>query len=679
MAFQFILSATTSCENSSSPALFIITPPLQRFILFTYSLKLVKFINIEKLYSYRGNKMTKFNVIYDPQRSEEFFELIEPALKNLNVECLAYDSSLSLSAGAPVICWVGDKILYDLLPIAKEAQCPIGLLPHPELKLAKSHFYIDDNIEKALENITQNLTKPTPIDLMYFNDQLVFGSVMLGHAQTMRPVTDTEKRFWLKLWYFLSAIFTLSHLRLLPFSINTAKEQLIQTAAMGITVVYRLKGSEFTRHTFKTSEADESALNMVILAPRSISQLIGFLLLRTFSRQRYDQSLPEYLGLIKSESFTIESTEKIPAWVDGETSEHETITLRTVEDGLLLLNHPMPEKVPSKNLKESVRIQDLPSGQVVKELNNQTLPWIHHTDIEEVKETFIALKDNSQASQSFIVLMILSTLLATVGLFANSAPVIIGAMILAPLMAPIVSLSMGILRQNTELLFTSIKTLGIGISLAIMCGMLITTITPLSIANSEISARLSPSILDLAVAIISGIAAAYAHSRSEVMQSLAGVAIAVALVPPLAVTGIGIGWLDWSVFYGAFLLFITNLTGIALAAAVTFLIMGYSPFHLAKKGVAIVLLIVTIISIPLVKSFETMVKQQQVVTLLEGKTFEQIKLKKVQVIKTEPLHIAVQLISDKPLTEQNIDQIKQHLQKELNQPFKLEATFAVIR
>ena len=113
--------------------------------------------------------MTKFNVIYDQQRAEEFFEKIEPTLKDLDIECIAYDASLSLNKDTPIICWLGDKVLYDLMPLAQQAQCPMGLLPHPELEHAKRHFYIDDNLETALNNITQNLNTPRSVDLMYFN------------------------------------------------------------------------------------------------------------------------------------------------------------------------------------------------------------------------------------------------------------------------------------------------------------------------------------------------------------------------------------------------------------------------------------------------------------------------------------------------------------------------------
>jgi uncharacterized membrane protein len=143
---------------------------------------------------------------------------------------------------------------------------------------------------------------------------------------------------------------------------------------------------------------------------------------------------------------------------------------------------------------------------------------------------------------------------------------------------------------------------------------MITWMMPLSYLTSEIQARLSPTLLDLGAAVISGIAGAYAHAKSEVSKSLAGVSIAVALVPPLSVVGIGLGWGDLSIAAGAMLLFLTNLIGITLAASMTFMMLGYSPFRLAKKGMAWTCGLLAIVSIPLLISFVRLVNRDQTIT-----------------------------------------------------------------
>ena len=143
---------------------------------------------------------------------------------------------------------------------------------------------------------------------------------------------------------------------------------------------------------------------------------------------------------------------------------------------------------------------------------------------------------------------------AAVGLFLDSAAVIIGAMLLAPLMTPIVSLAMGVLRGDHSLQKNSAIKIIVGVVIALLASACFSLLFPHKPVTSEMLARINPTLLDLAVAVLSGIAAAYAKSYREIIQNLAGVAIAVALVPPLAVAGIGIGNLDLSITLETFLI-----------------------------------------------------------------------------------------------------------------------------
>ena len=141
---------------------------------------------------------------------------------------------------------------------------------------------------------------------------------------------------------------------------------------------------------------------------------------------------------------------------------------------------------------------------------------------------------------------------------------------MAPLMAPIVSLAMGLARSEATLIRGSLKTLAVGVAGGLGCAVLLAWAMPFDIATAEMKSRMSPTLLDLLIAVISGMAGAYAHAKEEIAKSLAGVAIAVALVPPLSVAGIGVGWGNWEMASGAFLLLTTNLIGIALAGSATF-------------------------------------------------------------------------------------------------------------
>ena len=214
----------------------------------------------------------------------------------------------------------------------------------------------------------------------------------------------------------------------------------------------------------------------------------------------------------------------------------------------------------------------------------------HEHDVIAPSDIAQQMEQASVLSLSYCFMLSLAAAIATLGLISNSAPAIIGAMIIAPLMSPIVSLSYGLVSFSTELIFRSALTVIAGVILVILLGYIISSLFGLRIAGSEIIARKSPTLIDLGVAIAAGGAAAFANTRRSILNSIAGVAIAVALVPPLAVSGIGLAlgqtatlepgislseFGDFSgsenIAAGAFLLFLTNFIGIVSVAVLVFI------------------------------------------------------------------------------------------------------------
>ena len=165
------------------------------------------------------------------------------------------------------------------------------------------------------------------------------------------------------------------------------------------------------------------------------------------------------------------------------------------------------------NGKDSIKIDHLPSDEESTNYLSKTIPLFSHASKEQYAALFTNLREESRVSYSFMILLILATMIATFGLFINSASVIIGAMLLAPLMQPIVSLSMGVLRQDTTLEINGAKTIAIGVLAVLITAATIALFIPMERVTTEMAGRLSPTILDLFVAIASGIAAAYAKSN----------------------------------------------------------------------------------------------------------------------------------------------------------------------
>lgn len=294
------------------------------------------------------------------------------------------------------------------------------------------------------------------------------------------------------------------------------------------------------------------------------------------------------IGFISANTLHVTSNNPFDFFIDDVCVSAQEITLE-IKKCQYKINYgkalqSVLEEKALKNEEEIISLKSLPKGEMQSLLIAGKVPLFKKANDEDIKETLLGIKENAKADSIFVTLIILSTLLATVGIFQDSIPSVIGAMILAPLMAPIISLSMGAARSDRRVIKSSMITIAIGVANVLFFSAILTFFMPLDIVTSQISSRINPNILDLFIAIFSGIAGAYASAKEEVAKSLAGVAIAVALVPPLCVTGIGLGWGDLDIIYGSFLLFMTNLFGMVLAASLTFIILGFAPIHRAKKS-----------------------------------------------------------------------------------------------
>jgi uncharacterized hydrophobic protein (TIGR00271 family) len=189
----------------------------------------------------------------------------------------------------------------------------------------------------------------------------------------------------------------------------------------------------------------------------------------------------------------------------------------------------------------------------------------------------------------FTVMLVLSAGIATLGLSQNSAATVIGAMIIAPLGAPIIALggSLAAAWPRESVRMSGVIAIGATavVGIAVLLGFLLPNATP----NAQILARTSPDLRDLGVALLAGAAGAYAYTKSSLSSTLVGVAIAVALVPPLATVGLTVEEHRWTLAGGALTLFATNLVGITVAASVVMLSTGFVPVpRLRDRSIGVV-------------------------------------------------------------------------------------------
>ncbi|VAW04962.1 hypothetical protein MNBD_ACTINO01-116 [hydrothermal vent metagenome] len=186
----------------------------------------------------------------------------------------------------------------------------------------------------------------------------------------------------------------------------------------------------------------------------------------------------------------------------------------------------------------------------------------------------------------FASLMMLSTAIATFGILADSTAVVIGAMLVAPLMLPVLGGAAAIIMGWPRRIVSRALLITVGATLAVLLAAVISFVVPghTDPLPAELMARTSPNLLDLGIALAAGAAGAYGQVKRHAADALTGVAVAVALVPPLAVVGITLQLTEWQLALGALLLFLANVVGIVIAAAATFLAAGFVPGRNPLRG-----------------------------------------------------------------------------------------------
>lgn len=191
------------------------------------------------------------------------------------------------------------------------------------------------------------------------------------------------------------------------------------------------------------------------------------------------------------------------------------------------------------------------------------------SDDTDSATTIDNIKQGAEFRGINVWLLIFAILLASVGLNVNSTAVIIGAMLVSPLMGPIMGLGLSVGISDNELLKTSLKNLFTMVVISLLTSSVYFFITPLSDAQSELLARTNPTIFDVMIAFVGGLAGIVASSRKQEKTTVvAGVAIATALMPPLCTAGYGVGTGQWNYFIGAFYLFFINSFFIASATVI---------------------------------------------------------------------------------------------------------------
>ncbi|NJL11495.1 MAG: DUF389 domain-containing protein [Calothrix sp. SM1_7_51] len=311
-------------------------------------------------------------------------------------------------------------------------------------------------------------------------------------------------------------------------------------------------------------------------------------------------------------------------------------------------------------------------------MNNHQQP--HRQALEQERTELLQTEflEESTLSLTYLILTVASCTIATFGLITNSAAVIIGAMVIAPLMPPIRGLAYGALTGNVLLFRRGLIAIIFGTLLSIGLAYSLESLVGISTFDNEVLSRSKPTLLDLGIAVTAGSVGGYAKVKPEMDGSLVGTAIAVALMPPICVLGLGLAQTNWSLSQGAAILYLTNLLGITLACMLTFLIMGCSPIKRAGIALFWTLLLTGILLLPLSVSFAQLVEKTNLESSLKNAlltktiTFGRLELLKTDIQwLTHPPQVRFIVRTKVPITPKQVERLEKFVEREMGQPFTL--------
>jgi uncharacterized hydrophobic protein (TIGR00271 family) len=203
----------------------------------------------------------------------------------------------------------------------------------------------------------------------------------------------------------------------------------------------------------------------------------------------------------------------------------------------------------------------------------------HPRTLPELQDAlFLDLGDVTRKMYRFWVLLVLSAVIAGAGVLADSTATVIGAMIIAPLGMPIMGTGLAVVTSDARRMWTSAALATGGAAAVVLVGAVLAWATPrlqALTANGQVTSRTAPSVIDLIAATATGFAGSYGLARKDISDIMPGVAIAISLVPPLAVAGITASAGDWGSAWGALLLFALNVVAMLVAATIVFTLYGY--------------------------------------------------------------------------------------------------------
>ncbi|MCB9436266.1 MAG: TIGR00341 family protein [Anaerolineales bacterium] len=310
-------------------------------------------------------------------------------------------------------------------------------------------------------------------------------------------------------------------------------------------------------------------------------------------------------------------------------------------------------------------------------IQRQIARWTPTLTVNERTDVIQQAVDLTRANTNFIVMIILSSVLASVGLLQSSPAVIIGAMLVAPLMSPLMGFGVGLAIAEIPMMRRSVWTVIQGVGMVIGASALLGLVFPLPTPTPEMLARGQPTFLDMMVAIASGAAGAFAMARRDIPAALAGVAIAAALVPPICTTGLAMAMGEFDLMVGAAALVLVNIVCISITSATIFAILGVQ-----REGqiplwqrLSIAISILGLLALPLM----VLLRHNYVVANAAHETevvieesLDDARIMDIEVSRGDPMEIVATVQTSRLVSRPLVNELEATLEERLNRDVALD-------
>jgi len=287
---------------------------------------------------------------------------------------------------------------------------------------------------------------------------------------------------------------------------------------------------------------------------------------------------------------------------------------------------------------------------------------------------------------TYLGFAIISSVIATFALLIEDIPILIGAMLIAPFLTPPLIIGMSLIKGDLRLFRKGLIILFYGLAVGVIGATLIALITPIKEIGDEILVRSAPTLIQLLIAILAGGAAAFSFAHKKISAVLAGTFIALALVPPISIIGIGIAFWNWEIIGGALLLLAANLIGLTLAAVIIFFLLGFRPInrpeniHEVKIGIIWLALLFFIIALPLGYIMNGIIKQvnqentAQIIITNNLENYTDTKVDKLILSQSgKKVAVSFNIHSSQQINTSHIQAIKDQLEENFKQEVEIDA------